>query len=189
MRFLFPLFAFFSVMASNDHATTAILEDSIHNSPLSRIERAIEDGDGLYLVTELYKDVGVGVGHQISLGKDLGLRLEFSHRLAGIFAEDTDNAPVHENLRRYGVFLDWKLADTDHFVYLGSAFGHGQFTKGFSVESGVVWRIQDRFALRLGHEYRDLDDFGLSFGDNRVPVSGRPNHSFRLSLVHFFKKR
>lgn len=75
-----------------------------------------------------------------------------------------------------------QIADTDNFVYLGSMYNRSALANAFSFDSGVVWRVQDNLAIKIGHSYASFGEF--------EGVALRPrNHSLRLGVVHFFKRR
>jgi len=155
LKFFLPLFAlFFSLSLQADD----------------------RQGAGFYVSGEVYEDLGIGVGHQFGLPGSFALRFETMFRPERL---DLGQDQLAHNLKRYGAFLDLGLADSRSFIYLGSAYAHSNMMKSLSVDSGVVWRMRERFALRLGHEYRNWGDF------NSDSLRG---HTFRFGVVHFFKR-
>jgi len=131
---------------------------------------------GLYVATEVYNDLGLGVGYQFGLTGTFAMRFEAMHRPELL---DVGTETLNHNVQRYGGFLDLGLGDSDSFIYLGSALNRSNLVRGLSLESGVIWRATQNFAVRLGHEYRSWHDFD---GDGR-------NHTFRFGIVHFFRAR
>lgn len=163
------LFAFPSLLQAEN------LEAKKAQEIAERLVEAERDGAGLYFATDIFEDLSVGSGYQFGLNDTFALRFEGQYRIERFIADNGD-LPFYTGLRRYGVFLDLGIRDTGSFVYLGSAFNQHDLASGFSVDSGVVWRLRDNFAFRAGHEYRNFADFD-GFDSK--------NHTVRFGVVHW----
>jgi len=143
-----------------------------------------EDGPdtGLYFSTNIFSELGVGVGHKFRVTDTTGIRLQGEYEFA-TFDHDTDH--FHESLHRYGVFYDYGLGESRNFVYLGSSFAHVEAHRALGVETGIVLRLRGRTHLRLGHEYRSWGDAGIGPFTLANNIGG---HTARISLVHFFRR-
>lgn len=178
MKFLFYLLTVFSFLFP------VLAEDTLGERAseiVEEVESVEREGAGVYFSTDIFPELGFSVGHQFRLSDRFGFRVAVGHRpLRFEFG-----VPVIHEMQRYGGFLDLRLADSENFIYIGSAWSRGKLVQGASLETGVVWRVTDRFAVDLGHQYRDWGQFAFyDLGNADAP----PNHTFRVGLIHFFRK-
>lgn len=176
MRFLYQLLLSVSLLIFPVSASQLIPDVK---QAVELAEELEHQGDGLYFAVEVFDDLGVSIGHQLGLTDTFALRFEAAYRLQRFQATEGER-PFFDGLRRYGVFLDLNLGDTDSFVYVGTAFNQHDLAPGFSVNSGLVWRIKEHFGVNVGHEYRNYADFESYHA---------PDNTLRVNLVHFFSKR
>lgn len=173
MKILTVLFAFLLPFLSHSKTLAEQIETAFET-----VAEAERRGQGFYFGSDIFGDLGLNFGHQFSITDQIGLRLEAGHAFFGIDGEPAVN---HISIHRYGGFLDLRLADTDSFIYLGSMFNKGEFASAWSFDSGIILRIQDTLAIKIGHAYHNFGEF-----DGAVIPR---DHSLRIGVVHFFKRK
>ena len=178
-KFLFKILFLFSLLTIPMTQAKAQLIPDVEQA-IGLVEELESQGDGLYVVTQIYEDLGIGVGFQFGLTESFAARFESNYHGYGL-----DPDTLGSDDFRHAAFVDWRLADSSNFIYLGTAFSHGSLLGGPSLASGIVWRFHDTFGLNLGHEYRNWADFDGP-GEGYGPPSG---HTFRVGLVHFFRSK
>ncbi len=110
-----------------------------------------------------------------------------------------------------GVFLDFHFDDAGHFIYAGSSFGlvnlnveynirtqllpfdlstqDSNWVSVFKHEMGVGFQLNKRLALKVGYEFSKFGTTELFSGPDKGLVTPTGRHNFKLSLLHWFRRK
>ncbi len=117
---------------------------------------------------------------------------------------------------RGGVFVDWHLTNSDHFVYLGTSLGlvnlgleytihapdpllsafsteDSGLTSMLQYDAGMGFQLGKRLGLKVGYEFSKFKGAGLvtpfSLALGKVDVTPTNRHTVKISLLHWFRRR
>ena len=113
---------------------------------------------------------------------------------------------------RGGMFLDLRLYETDHFVYVGTSFGlvnlgleydvhsdrlpltastdDSAWISMFQYDAGLGIQLRERLGLKLGYQFATFQD-ALMATPFAGTIEASPNnrHTLRISFVHWFRRK
>lgn len=113
-----------------------------------------------------------------------------------------------------GVFLDFHPNDSDHFIYVGSSYGLVKLGVDYSIrigpsfgsdgvfsssdsnwipilkhEVGMGLQVTKDLALKVGYELSTFGTTELMTGLDKIQVAPTNRHNFKISLLHWFRRR